>query len=214
MTCPTYVLLPFYILFIALAYHWCDNHQQWFQSYRQARHQIGVAYGVWTRPVNGDVWWSRIGQRPLILGPLPVDEKMDAVELAFHGVSRVIALLEPFELEPGLFFRPAINYSNTEIALVLHVVDGEPLGPVEKLHEWVQQLADRIDHGHTVYVHCRVGVGRSASFVIAYLMYSEWMSLRYAYKEVSGWRPQISPNQRQMEALSRYGDWLSERRRS
>jgi protein-tyrosine phosphatase len=214
MTAPSYICVSFLVLFLALAYHWHENQQQWFQSYRQARHQIGVAYGVWTRPSNGGIWWSRIGQRPLLLGPLPVYERLDGLELGFHDVTRVIALLEPFELEPGILFSPAINYSDNKIALVLPVVDGEPLEPVEKLHLWVQQLAERIDQGRTVYVHCRAGIGRSASLVIAYLMYSEGRSLYGAYGEVSLYRPQISPNQRQMEALVHYSDWLSERRQN
>jgi protein-tyrosine phosphatase len=45
--------------------------------------------------------------------------------------------------------------------------DGDDLAL--RLPECVAALADLLDRGHTVYVHCTAGMGRSASVVIAYL---------------------------------------------
>jgi hypothetical protein len=45
-----------------------------------------------------------------------------------------------------------------------------------------------------VLVHCRHGVSRSASLVIAYLMSCHDMHLRAAYNFVKGARPEICPN--------------------
>lgn len=46
-----------------------------------------------------------------------------------------------------------------------------------------------------VLVHCAVGVNRSPTLVIAYLMKSKKWTLQQAYSYVKKKRPQISPNQ-------------------
>ena len=48
--------------------------------------------------------------------------------------------------------------------------------------------------GHAVLVHCQVGVSRSATLVLAYLMMSEQQTLGEVYRRVQHIRPQIDPN--------------------
>ena len=57
-------------------------------------------------------------------------------------------------------------------------------------------------------VHCQVGMSRSASVVIAYLMYSEKMSLHAAFVFVKGKRPVTAPNYGFMEQLVEYEQQL------
>jgi protein-tyrosine phosphatase len=45
-----------------------------------------------------------------------------------------------------------------------------------------------------VLVHCAAGISRSASFVIAYLMYSEKLAFKEAAAAVKEVRPVICPN--------------------
>jgi len=45
-----------------------------------------------------------------------------------------------------------------------------------------------------VYVHCKAGISRSATFVIGYLMWKFDVSYKEAYRFVQAKRPQISPN--------------------
>jgi atypical dual specificity phosphatase len=45
-----------------------------------------------------------------------------------------------------------------------------------------------------VLVHCRFGISRSASFVIAYLMKSKCQTFLASYKEVKRKRDLIKPN--------------------
>ncbi|MBP9722914.1 MAG: dual specificity protein phosphatase family protein [Gammaproteobacteria bacterium] len=55
-------------------------------------------------------------------------------------------------------------------------------------------LIDRaFRNGQQVFVNCAMGISRSASFVIAYLMFQD-MSFADAYAHVSAHRPQIEPN--------------------
>lgn len=55
-----------------------------------------------------------------------------------------------------------------------------------------------------VLVNCAVGMSRSPAFVIAYLMKTQKMSLRDAYRTVKSARPKINPNRFFMEQLEKY----------
>ena len=48
--------------------------------------------------------------------------------------------------------------------------------------------------GHAALVHCQLGVSRSVTLVLAYLMISEHRTLAEVYRHVQHVRPQIDPN--------------------
>lgn len=56
------------------------------------------------------------------------------------------------------------------------------------LPECVRVLRELIDDGHTVYVHCTAGIGRSPTVVIAYLHWVERQGLHEARDHVSSYR--------------------------
>lgn len=55
-----------------------------------------------------------------------------------------------------------------------------------------------------ILVHCQGGISRSASAVIAYLMYKEKMSYQQAYDTVKKARSRIEPNDGFKEQLRAY----------
>ena len=57
----------------------------------------------------------------------------------------------------------------------------------------VQLIEDSMKKG-AVLVNCAVGISRSASFVIAYLMKTQQLSLDAAFAQVKQARPKIQPN--------------------
>lgn len=67
------------------------------------------------------------------------------------------------------------------------------------LTECVQALADLLERGHAVYVHCSAGLGRSPSVVIAYLHWIEGLDLFEAIERISQCHPCV-PNE---EAIRR-----------
>jgi len=67
------------------------------------------------------------------------------------------------------------------------------------LTECVQALADLLERGHTVYVHCSAGLGRSPSVVIAYLNWIEGLDLAEAIDQINQRHPCV-PNE---EAIRR-----------
>jgi atypical dual specificity phosphatase len=68
------------------------------------------------------------------------------------------------------------------------VEDFNPEELRQKLPECVAALNDLLQDGHTVYVHCNVGVNRSPSTVVAYLHWMEEQSLQDALDHVRACR--------------------------
>ena len=65
----------------------------------------------------------------------------------------------------------------------------------EDLLNWLKEGFDFIDSSKdNVYVHCVMGISRSASVVIAYLMYKYHKTYNEAYEDVYNKRKVISPN--------------------
>ncbi|KAL6054269.1 Protein phosphatase Slingshot 3 [Balamuthia mandrillaris] len=57
------------------------------------------------------------------------------------------------------------------------------------------------EEGRRVLVHCQVGIRRSASIMISYLMQFEGMDLRTAFFQVKQRKPNIGPNKGYMKQL-------------
>jgi len=57
-----------------------------------------------------------------------------------------------------------------------------------------KRIQQALDSGRTVFVHCKAGVSRSASIVIAHLIKNEKMSFAAANAKVMASRPCINPN--------------------
>ena len=69
-------------------------------------------------------------------------------------------------------------------------------------------IKDAIDGGGRVLVHCNLGVSRSASVVIAYLMCTQHWVLRDAYHYLKEHRPIIHPNSGFLTQLSHFEEIL------
>jgi protein-tyrosine phosphatase len=54
--------------------------------------------------------------------------------------------------------------------------------------------ARKEDPEAVIFVHCKAGKSRSATVVVAYLMWSEGADQNSAYDEVKNMRPEVSPN--------------------
>lgn len=67
----------------------------------------------------------------------------------------------------------------------------------------VEFIADEIDGGGRVYVHCWEGIGRSATMAAAYLV-SRGSTPESAWKKIMRVRPFIRPNAAQMKRLEEY----------
>lgn len=89
----------------------------------------------------------------------------------------------------------AYTHDHTKLKyLTIHIVDD----PQSNIEQYFQQTNEFIhsflSKSQSVYVHCLMGVSRSSSIVIAYLMWAHHLSLRDAMSLVQRKRACIKPN--------------------
>lgn len=70
--------------------------------------------------------------------------------------------------------------------------------------EAFQMIDEARQKNGKILVHCAMGISRSATIVIAYLMSRYKMSLNSAYNYVKSIRPEINPNRYFMKKLEEY----------
>ena len=74
----------------------------------------------------------------------------------------------------------------------------------ENILSWLQEAFEFIDSSEkNIYIHCVMGISRSPSIVIAYLMYKNKMSYEEAYDFVKNKRNVINPNSGFREQLKK-----------
>ena len=152
------------------------------------------------------------------MGPLPLREMDDLRYLRSQGVTHVIDMVEPWEREPGfLAYTPvtAEDWENAGIELYRwEWADNQPLFPPSTLHMMVAKIWRLTrDEKARFYIHCRAGIGRSASLVVAYMMHTELLQFTDAYANLRNMRNQVNLNYAQQYALLAYGDWLEMKNR-
>ena len=87
------------------------------------------------------------------------------------GIDCVVSLIEPFEI-------PALNAAESELCrefgiefLSFPIPDKSVPPSLEAFARIVALLAERIASGHSVAVHCRAGIGRSATLAACVLVW-------------------------------------------
>jgi protein-tyrosine phosphatase len=78
----------------------------------------------------------------------------------------------------------------------------------ENIIKYFKECLLFMDGYDKVFVHCAAGMSRSATIVIAYLMWKQKMSLNDAFNFVKKKRPVISPNLNFMRQLQTFQDLL------
>jgi hypothetical protein len=115
--------------------------------------------------------WKNTTGHKLYLGALPNKLHLSKVEKALGENGSVLSINEPWETEPVGLARPlkekewegiGVRYKQIE-------VEDHTLVSPKKLDEAADYIHEQLKTGD-VFVHCRGGVGRSATAVAAYLM--------------------------------------------
>lgn len=79
----------------------------------------------------------------------------------------------------------------------------------EEAADWIHQS---LQVGTGVLVHCHMGISRSTTLLLAYLMKYEGLSLTEALSQVRTLRPIVNPNSGFMQQLRKYELKLSQKR--
>ena len=153
-------------------------------------------------------WWSKVDDM-LYLGAVPLREAHNKQLLDKLKIQVVLSINEDYELKcPTLFGVPTSStywHQNKVSHLVLPSPDFVP--PNLKLLDRAADYLDlQLSNRRPVYVHCKAGVGRSASAVMAYFIKYKRMSVPEAHAALKRARRHVfgasSPNYRNMEKYS------------
>lgn len=130
------------------------------------------------------------------------DLSADLDHLAEEGVTHIVTLTEnPLNLPPDGIFTvhhlPVIDFAAPEHPQVLRFC----------------QLVDAAQKkGEAVMVHCLAGIGRTGTFLAAYLMWREDLTARQALSRVRGIRREYVQSVPQEAYLEDWEEWLKEGR--
>jgi len=81
----------------------------------------------------------------------------------------------------------------------------------ENILSWLKEAFEFIDYSiNNIYIHCAMGISRSPTIVISYLMYKKKMKYEEAYDFVKEKRKVISPNSGFQEQLKKFETILEE----
>lgn len=146
-----------------------------YERIEELSYEVSLVTAVVQSYVFADAypWWNEI-DNGLYLGRIPLHGHGHLESLPKLGKSvAVLSLLRPFELEDHYLVTTAINHSEWEklkiISLQIPAVDYAPVS-IEHLNQAVQFIREMREQRKTVYVHCKAGVGRSATAIACYLL--------------------------------------------
>ena len=149
----------------------------------------------------------------LLTGRQPLTE-LDARELARHGVTHVLDLREEREWSaPGRHGADALS----ELAalgierLALPIADGEAPDPatLDLAVEFLDRATGRAGSAGRAYVHCRAGIERTGTVILAFRAWRDDQSVDRALDALTGPESPFSPLPWQVDAVRR---WLATRR--
>jgi len=128
----------------------------------------------------------------LVVGSYP--ETIDDIESLKQdfGVTAVLNLQTDDDIDELNLAWPALedHYRRSGVELRrVPVRDFDQDDLRRKLPQCVRALGELVDAGHTVYVHCTAGMGRSPSVVAAYLHWVEQWDLDEAIRHLYRCRP-------------------------
>lgn len=150
-------------------------------------------------------WCSRVDE-DLIVGAIPLRNYGHRRLLISLGISGILAIIEPYELHTaGLFTYPVQpNDWPANIAYKMIEVQDYHAPTQAQILEGIAFIEENRSRG-PVYVHCKVGRGRSIVIAACYLLKKHWdWTPEKALAHIKALRPQICPNKKQKHAIEEF----------
>ena len=117
--------------------------------------------------------------------------------LKFIGIEKILTVMSHFgrHYPKNTFNHKNINIDDTQNANII---------------QYFKECLYFIDGKEKILVHCGAGISRSATIIIAYIMWKEKKSLNDAIKFVKSKREEISPNSGFIEQLKIFEKLINE----
>ncbi len=138
--------------------------------------------------------WDQIGDYNILLGHLPNAISNDAYRLIHdEHIGAILSVNEPWERKPSVLSIP-YTHKWEDLGVTYHEVDAlDHLSlNLEQMHDSADFIHEELNQNKRVYVHCRAGIGRSATAIAAYLIKYQNMSLAEALITVKTSRPRVT----------------------
>jgi protein-tyrosine phosphatase len=127
----------------------------------------------------------------LLIGEYPTPEDAEWLH-GSRAVSAVVSLQDETDLDRKGLSLSALQRAYAAYGMHFHrvgVADGDVEQLRERLDDVVALIAELIQHGERVYVHCNAGLNRAPTVAIAYLHVHRGLSLDAACALVKAQRP-------------------------
>ena len=148
----------------------------WLGSYiwhhrSELYYETSLLYGIFRNYLFPDTysWWNKIDDH-LYVGAIPLHQPkhLEQIPQLLGEKLAILSILEPFELEDKYVFTTAVAHKEWQDqgieTLQLPALDCAGVNQ-ETIVKGIQFIRDMHAAGRTVYVHCKAGVGRSATIV-------------------------------------------------
>jgi atypical dual specificity phosphatase len=139
-------------------------------------------------------WWDIIDEDFLLGGALMFD---DLNRLQGQGVEAVVNLCAERPDNRHKLHEARIEY------LWLPVIDAFPPS-VEQIMRGVAWIDQQVQAGRTVYIHCAIGVGRSATLLACWYIYARGMTVHQVLRFLKTRRPQMTLTRLQIRRLREF----------
>lgn len=126
-----------------------------------------------------------------------ITEEFDAVIILTYEYEMYYDMEELLKREMEVLYAPIEDFTAPTLEELLEIV------------KWIQERARQ---GKKVLIHCLGGSGRSGTVAVAYLMYSEGLSLRDALTKVRSLKPSAVETEEQTGVLKELGKYLKQRK--
>ena len=145
-------------------------------------------------------WWDIIDEHFVLGGAMMFD---DLDRLQGLGVDAVLNLCAERSDNRHQLDRAGMAY------LWLPVMDVFP-PTFEQIIEGIDWIEQQLKSERTIYIHCAVGVGRSATLLACWLLYANRMNVTQALRFLKSRRPQVGLTRLQVRRLEEFERWLAE----
>jgi len=161
-------------------------------------------------------WYTKVDDDGIYLGAIPILEDHSYIISKKLNINAVLTINEEYELKCSTLVGRPVTYDEWKSLGVENLVLNSPdfLPPsfdlLLKGSDWINKQV--IQH-KKVYVHCKSGMGRSASMVAAYLMRYKFMDPHSARAVLAIKRPVVfSTKSKQLKNLINFESWLRNRK--
>lgn len=158
--------------------------------------------------------WYSLVDNDLYLGAIPLQDQHLELFFGKLRIGTVLSLNEDFELNASTIVGSPVTSADWKRCdinfLQLPTPDFMPLS-FALLDTGADFLNSELTEGRKVYCHCKSGIGRSASVVMAYFIKYRGMDCDAAYDELLSKRSVIfKKNSRQAQRVREYAAWLQQ----